>query len=148
MKYIRMKDGVYKITHDGLFHKEAISQNMLMLVESKNEKEKKEYREIETHIELSIGKNKFKEHIINQADTIEELCDEFVCEENHFIMKPIWLKFDEEGNPTETYHEGILNAIKGRYFNSIDYRWFGAIWTDKGLIYVAKMNEKGELELL
>ena len=25
---------------------------------------------------------------------------------------------------------------------------FGAIWTDKGLIYVAKMNEKGELELL
>jgi hypothetical protein len=25
---------------------------------------------------------------------------------------------------------------------------YGAIWTDKGLIYVAKMNEKGELELL
>ena len=24
----------------------------------------------------------------------------------------------------------------------------GAIWTDKGLIYVAKMNDKGELELL
>lgn len=25
---------------------------------------------------------------------------------------------------------------------------YGAIWTDKGLIYVAKMNNKGELELL
>ena len=25
---------------------------------------------------------------------------------------------------------------------------YGAIWTDKGLIYVAKMNEEGELELL
>lgn len=25
---------------------------------------------------------------------------------------------------------------------------YGAIWTDKGLIYVAKMNDKGELELL
>ena len=25
---------------------------------------------------------------------------------------------------------------------------YGAIWTDKGLIYVAKMNKKGELELL
>ena len=24
----------------------------------------------------------------------------------------------------------------------------GAIWTDKGLIYVAKMNDKGELELI
>ena len=25
---------------------------------------------------------------------------------------------------------------------------YGAIWTDKGLIYVAKMNKKGEFELL
>lgn len=25
---------------------------------------------------------------------------------------------------------------------------YGAIWTDKGLIYIAKMNDKGELELL
>ena len=25
---------------------------------------------------------------------------------------------------------------------------YGAIWTDKGLIYVAKMNEDDELELL
>ena len=29
-----------------------------------------------------------------------------------------------------------------------DYDWYGAIWTDKGLIYVAKMNSNGELELL
>ena len=26
--------------------------------------------------------------------------------------------------------------------------FYGAIWTSKGLIYVAKMNEKGDLELL
>ena len=32
-----------------------------------------------------------------------------------------------------------LNKIKAIY---------GAIWTDKGLIYAAKMNDKGELELL
>ena len=25
---------------------------------------------------------------------------------------------------------------------------YGAIWTNKGLIYVAEMNDKGELELL
>ena len=25
---------------------------------------------------------------------------------------------------------------------------YGSIWTDKGLIYVAKMNDKGELELI
>ena len=26
-----------------------------------------------------------------------------------------------------------------------EYEIYGAIWTDKGLIYVAKMNEKGEI---
>ena len=30
----------------------------------------------------------------------------------------------------------------------IDAVIYGAIWTSKGLIYVAKMNDKGELELL
>jgi hypothetical protein len=25
---------------------------------------------------------------------------------------------------------------------------YGAVWTDEGLIYVAQMNKKGELELL
>ena len=64
------------------------------------------------------------EDIVRQADTIEELCDCFVdyCKEDdsHFVY----------------------NAIQG--INEI----YGAIWTDKGLIYVAKMNEKGEFELL
>ena len=59
------------------------------------------------------------------ADTIEELCDEFVgiyhniCEV--VLTKDNWDKYDI---------------------------FCGAIWTDKGLIYVAKMNEKGELELI
>lgn len=63
--------------------------------------------------------------IIAQADTVEELCDEFVgiykniCEV--VIDKTNWNKYDI---------------------------FYGAIWTDKGLIYVAKMNEKGVLELL
>lgn len=35
----------------------------------------------------------------------------------------------------------------GKHLNH-DYEIYGAIWTDKGLIYVAKMNEKGEFELL
>ena len=70
--------------------------------------------------------------IINQADTIEELCDEFVViykEMNgkHTVHKYNWLGKSEQKLGNEVY---------------------GAIWTDKGLIYVAKMNEKGELELL
>ena len=64
-----------------------------------------------------------------RADTIEELCDEFVC-------------VDDYGTHyTASLEHAIVNAKCG-------ITSFGAIWTDKGLIYVAKMNEKGELELL
>lgn len=64
--------------------------------------------------------------IIAKADTIEELCDEFVA-------------VDKETK------KHLL------FFSTTDsnvYEIYGAIWTDKGLIYVAKMNDKGEVELL
>lgn len=58
------------------------------------------------------------------ADKIEDLCDEFVdyCEEDdsHFVSTAI---------------QGI-------------HEIYGAIWTKWGLKYVAKMNDKGEFELL
>jgi len=63
------------------------------------------------------------------ADTIEELCDEFVSVSS--IVKVI-------NNRLEIIK---ILANKGDVI-------YGAIWTDKGLIYVAKMNDKGELELL
>ena len=68
--------------------------------------------------------------IIAQADTIQELCDEFVFPKHKIIV---------------TYFD-----LKHRYTKEDleDEVIFGAIWTDKGLIYVAKMNKKGELELL
>lgn len=137
MKYIRTKDGIYKVTHDGLCYKEAKSQTMLMLVEHKNEKDKIEYEEITTHKELAMGKHRFKEHIIKQADTIEELCDEFVVVSVSFL-KPYKI--------TRKWVETLKQAQK--YKPSDKCIVYGAIWTDKGLIYVAKMNDKGELELL
>ena len=67
------------------------------------------------------------------ADTIEELCDEFVIDyklvERHQFLGKIKLT------------EMAKVLLSGK-------RVYGAIWTDKGLIYVAKMNDKGELELL
>ena len=64
---------------------------------------------------------------LNQADTIEELCDEFIgiYKGRHIksLSKDLWILKDCE----------VI---------------YGAIWTDKGLIFVAKMNEKGTLELL
>lgn len=65
------------------------------------------------------------------ADTIEELCDEFV------------VIFDNK--------EPIISHLLGLaiFYGYTEYKYiYGAIWTSKGLIYVAKMNEKGELELL
>lgn len=84
------------------------------------------------------------------ADTIEELCDEFVAANvkcNYYRLTHICReKYYEPKIPMyyvgEHTHDFVDNFINNG--NEI----YGAIWTDKGLIYVAKMNEKGELELL
>ena len=65
---------------------------------------------------------------IKEADTIEELCDEFVIKDVN--EKYAYIR---EERPDILYQNCEI---------------YGAIWTDKGLIYVAKMNEEGELELL
>ena len=70
------------------------------------------------------------EEIIKQADSIEELCDVLVCIDKITGCHTLWKVIDK--------FDLILE----------DYDWYGAIWTDKGLIYVAKMNDKGNLELL
>ena len=64
------------------------------------------------------------------ADTIEELCDEFV------IVGTNW--------------QQIIDLESARYNlkRPKELKVYGAIWTDKGLNYVAKMNDKGEFELL
>ena len=70
------------------------------------------------------------EFIIKQADTIEELCDEFVYVDEEIKQ---FLVSDD------------IDKAKAKFYNNNVY---GAIWTDKGLVYVARMNEKGELKLL
>lgn len=65
---------------------------------------------------------------ITQADTIEELCDCFISARDEY--HDLWDNFEE---PKTLCSESKV---------------YGAIWTDKGLIYVAKMNDKGDLELL
>ena len=81
-----------------------------------------------------LWKDSYKDKI-QYADTIEELCDQFVlldhkkdfllANNNFPVIKEIW----ENNRNTEIYI-------------------YGAVFTDKGLIYVAKMNDKGELVLL
>ena len=75
------------------------------------------------------------ENVIKATDAIEELCDEFICVR----------KRDDEHYNTKDKKIFDYWLLEKEYINC---DWFGAIWTDKGLIYVAKLNEKGEFELL
>ena len=72
-----------------------------------------------------------KDEILNQSENLVELCDEFVLIERN--AKPI-----------------IFKTLQGAINNKIydDETIYGCIWTFKGLIYVAKTNENGELELI
>lgn len=66
--------------------------------------------------------------IVKEADTIEELCDEFL-----YVPK-------EDGN--RMFH------VSGRPTYSKFGVTYGAIWTEWGIKKVAKINEKGDFELL
>lgn len=116
MKYIRTKDGIYK------------------------------NKPLEKHLGKRKGKGfeiVFKEQdIIKQADTIEELCTNFVITNQEY-------KVLYETSDYYVFRNSYL-AHKWQIDKGLtDYcRYYGAIGTPKGLIYVAKMNEKGDLELL
>ena len=87
--------------------------------------------------------------VLKQADTIKELCDEFVdTSELKTTNTGGWLydEFDSDNKCLVYYAEDERRTIP---LNEFDLsKIYGAIWTNKGLIYVAKMNEKGCLELL
>ena len=101
MKYIRTKDGI--------IDRDSALPHMV----------------VDGYIDFnSLGRFK----IIKQADTIEELCDEFVCVDERCGHR--------------------IALLSGNIPQGVKLYTYGAIWTDKGLIYVAKMNEKGELELI
>jgi hypothetical protein len=70
-----------------------------------------------------------KEKIIHKANAIEDLCDCFV---------EVGL-----GNPMIVSWEYVLHDDDRR-----NYDVYGAIFTNEGIKYVAKLNEEGELELL
>ena len=71
-------------------------------------------------------------NIIKQSENIEELCDRFVV-------------MDKE---TKEVMNIVYFLEYAKLWSYCKYNIYGAIWTDKGLIYVSKMNDKGELELI
>lgn len=82
----------------------------------------------------------FGEDVIEESDTIEELCDEFVYK----YVNP----YHQKTKPCYELVDMTLENMKGTMEMTSGATFYGAIWTDEGLIYVAKMNNKGEFELL
>ena len=81
-----------------------------------------------------------REMPLKVAGTIEELLNRYVIVSLHRNYSYKILTKIQFGNLNR---KELLNKIKQG--NTSVY---GSIWTDKGLTYVAKMNEKGDLELL
>lgn len=73
-----------------------------------------------------------------QADTIEELIDGWVLESKAYYKSGFFVIYNTEDNKEIMENFKLLK----------DEKLFAFIKTDKGLIYVAKTNEKGEMELL
>lgn len=120
MKYIRTKDGIY------IQCKLKGYENYYCLPRNTNITKKEDMV------------------ILNQADTIEELCDEFVSITKDLTPEILVPKYISP-------QDNLITAWRNRFEDEMcyeDVNIYGAIWTDKGLIYVAKMNEKGELELI
>ena len=86
-----------------------------------------------------------KEDIIKVADTIEELFDEFVVKDNDCDLCYL---LNDESKYAIQYHLKDQIDILVNDFKMQNDTCYGAIWTEWGLKYVAKMNDKGELELL
>lgn len=81
---------------------------------------------------------------LKTSHNIEELCDEFVVyTPNMYSNMKVYLRYEFESK----LDSAIQDYANYKDINEEVYV-YGAIWTDKGLIYVAKMNEKGEVELL
>jgi hypothetical protein len=139
MKYVRTKDKILPYYDKSKTGKLAVVLQVVDIIRTNKVDEK------------------FDEIVLKQADTIEELFDVIVCRNELFYP----LTSNREGNEFDweeinrfrtsvAMDEETYNKIKQTTNDFEPYHWkvYGAIWTDKGLIYVAKMNEKGELELI
>lgn len=121
MKYIRTKDGIFKVIKNDCPHY--------------------------THVEMKYtpGVMMHESVIEKSADAIKDLCDRFVLVDKNEYDPPL------EQELIGKNYDAMFNELKFRLSEGSDLAkisFYGAIWKDEGLIYVAKMNEKGEFELL
>ena len=119
MSYIKTQNGkIYKVVDNKDYR-----ENFLKVVDE--ELYNKHY------VETEQGYFAPRREIVAEAETIKELCDEFVVKINIHTVVVHDL-------------ESALKLVEGHEGSEV----FGAIWTEWGLKYVAKMNDEEVLELL
>lgn len=101
----------------------------------KNRIAKIEAEDSECYYFNKLKKFVYKDEGYKTANTPEELCDEFVRICERFNIRELLNKQEKED---------LLN--RKLKTNKITY-FYGAIWTSKGIIYVAKMNNEGVFKL-
>ena len=86
----------------------------------------------------NVGEMAFitKDQVIKQAETIEELCDEFVVIRDGTKTNQL----------VRTDNIEYLKEMMKEDKRIVEVK--GAVWTDKGLKYVARLVEDGGLELI
>lgn len=88
----------------------------------------------------------YKDEYLKMTDTIEELCDEVVVE-MRFTETGYIAHLNKNISELTSFVEYLKECIEATKQDEI-LNVYGAIWTDKGLIYVAKMNEDEKLVLI
>ena len=126
--YIRTKDGVYEVLSE---YPEPENTTLIS-----NPVKAFDVKVTTRTSNGSSIRSVYGSEVISQSESIEELCDEFVVIRDNTKINQL-VRTDDINYLKEMMKEDKrIIAIKG------------AIWSDKGLIYVAKMNDKGKLELI
>ena len=116
--YIRTKDGVYEIEEIKPYF---LDENQKLFINNE--------------LRIAINENQ----VINQSEKIEELCDCIIETKGHTgdYFHYTYTAFDEPSK--ERLLDDMINQ---------DFEVYYAIWTSKGLIYVAKMDSDGKFVLI
>ena len=77
--------------------------------------------------------------VVGEADRIEDLCDDFFC-----VAK----KHNPKLKHNRWYSDDLDYILKDLEWVLDNYNVYGGILTETGFEFVAKMNYKGEFELL
>ena len=129
-KYVRTKDNIYEIVND---------YGSSCAVKSRGKRGKTAIDGFTIKYGLSYAP---------RADAIEDLCDYAVAVLDK-VEKPIIedIGFGGYTDKKEDFNDLFENDFNEEIKNGTG-KLYGAIWTDKGLIYVANMNEDGKLCLI